>query len=132
MRRRALLATGAAVLLLIGFAALRLAAPRPRLTDETYHAIDAGMSESDVVAILGSPAGDYCSPFFDEESFCGSQCWGLVPGQENQPHGVRVWKTDAAWLTVAFDENGRVCGVQHEFQAPPAPLLRKLRRWLRL
>ena len=48
-----------AVMLLAGYATLRLTAPNHRITRKNLKAIEFGMAEREVEEIFGVPAGDY-------------------------------------------------------------------------
>jgi hypothetical protein len=92
----------------------------PRITLESYHRIDAGMTVSEVVAIPGPP-GDYTSgPTSDtgwQETAMYLSDFRRVPEPELR------WMTDSANITVSFDSIGGTdtkafCFSRREEQTP--------------
>ena len=82
-------------------------------------AIQAGMTQREVEAILGVPAGNYGvhnKYLFSER---------LV--------GLKVWGDDCGAIWVGFDANGRVLGANYSYAGRPnEPLFDRLCRWVGL
>ena len=112
-----------AVVLLAGYAALRLTAARPNLALENIHAIEDGMTLQEVEKLLGAPAGNYSS-LRDAEAADLPQCY-------NKP-GDKTWVDDKMWLGVRFDEAGKVTTWDYyrHGRNQNKTFLDKLRRWL--
>jgi len=128
-RKRLLLSFGfLAALLLAGYVTLRLTAPpRHRITQENIEAIRVGMSEDEVEAILGVPAGNYCSfeCFYSYPAFARQEPTDL-PGNKKE------WVGEDNCIRVRFDDSGRVAAMRygHVLGRVSEPFLTKLRRWL--
>ena len=124
MRKRLLLILGCvASVLLAGYVTLRLTAPRHRITEENFAAINKGMTEEDVVELLGVKPGIYASNF--EEVF-----W---PDGLNNREGVRHedWVGEEIAVWIHFDKDGHVLDKFKGYVIPGnASFLDKLRRWL--
>jgi hypothetical protein len=150
MRKRLLLILGCvASVLLAGYLTLRLTAPqRHRITKENVEAIQKGMTEEEVDAILGVPAGVYSSgirtgyPLFDsimEDHGVPDGCFytdgdGIIfiPIELVQKRGGKEWAGDDACVYVRFDETGRVAETKRGlvFRLWNESFLTKLRRWM--
>jgi hypothetical protein len=102
MSRRIALWLGCAIALLVVGAMLGywFMQPHPRIDEETLAKITSGMTEDEVIAIIGAPPGNYGygEPIYD---------WS-GPGQQTK----HWWGRDAAIL-VTFDEHGGVQGAYY-------------------
>lgn len=132
-RKRLLLISGcAAAILLAGYMTLRLTAPRHRITGDTIHAIDKGMTEREVEAILGAPAGDYSAGkrgglFINKHRVRD----GDLTGPEMvKMWGGKYWVSDETSVWVRFNEAGKVEETWPGWVAYNDSFLTKLRRWL--
>jgi hypothetical protein len=134
--KRLLLILGClAALLLAGYATLRLTAPQHQITADNIEAIKKGMTEDEVEAILGVPAGDYSSGqfgghFFENEKNPDSD---VVTGLELvKKRGGKIWAGNETSVWIHFDDSGRVTEKWCHFHAIPTSesFLDKLRRWL--
>jgi hypothetical protein len=114
MRRRRLLLLGAGLLALIGLAALAMmwatvlsARPEPGITAENFRTIRAGMSENEVVTLLGCPAGDYRSDRELREVRI-MPTW-LIPGDDSGTvvETLETWASDAVVVRVRFNDKTR-------------------------
>jgi hypothetical protein len=74
--------------------------PRHRITNETIGQIRRGISEEEVVELLGAPAGYRA---FGKD---GWLCWG-GPFRDNR---TETWVGDEAGVEVYFDQADRVLG----------------------
>jgi hypothetical protein len=98
---------------------------------ENFAKIQPGMSESDVEAILGGPAGNYSSGNYSSgwvKTKSPLRVWTGWP-----PPVEKAWITDEGCIVVLFDESGKVMSAQ--FWEPivlEESLLEKVRRWLGL
>ncbi|HEV3257706.1 MAG TPA: hypothetical protein VG013_12545 [Gemmataceae bacterium] len=106
-----------ALILLIGLAlgwALVSRALPPRFTEEKVARIHEGMTEEEVVAILGKPAGYYAS--FDAPDVLPPESWKTPEGYP-LPDGtfMRGWVSDAGAVEVYFRPDGRVRRSRWEF-----------------
>ena len=52
-------AAGLMVLAIVAVVSMWLLRPHPRINEESFNAIQVGMTEQEVVAIIGAPAGNY-------------------------------------------------------------------------
>jgi hypothetical protein len=120
MRRRALLLCGFPCLLAFSFvAAYFFLAPRPKVTHENFERIKHGMSEAEVVEILGNSISHHKTEVDGKpETMTDVKKW-------NENKGVRI--------TVWFNLSGVV---RDKFIADEAikeeTIIEKARRWLRL
>jgi hypothetical protein len=128
-RKRLLLIIAAMVAVLAaGSVALRLAAPRHRITLENTRTIQRGMTEKEIEEILGVRAGDYSSTkpggtfLYHQQAVTGME---LV-----RMRGGKFWASDETSVWLRFDDAGRVaevfCGSYYEQDS----LLDKIRDWL--
>jgi hypothetical protein len=138
MRRKWVLLLGAGAVLLAAGVAVRwwlLRPPEPLFNPARYHRLQKGMSEKEVEAILGCPAGDYLPHGVDET---GMEVTALpVERSGSWPEGGEVWpwKRMGRWkewwgdtylIMVCFDENGRAVGFWFWKVVPPRdPILPK-------
>ncbi|AWM40322.1 hypothetical protein GobsT_12080 [Gemmata obscuriglobus] len=106
-RRQSAAAVGVLVVglaaVLISFRAPAPAAPRV----EQMERVVPGLTEAEVVALLGAPPGDYCS---DPGRFTvDHRSLPQVPiDLERGPHRTVFWRSDEARLEVRFGADGRV------------------------
>jgi hypothetical protein len=132
-RKRLLLILGSlAAVLLAGYGTLRLTAPRHHITEETFQAIQEGMTEKEVETILGAKAGVYtsrCQTGAYPVGRCGDPVVGCdlmrgCPGKE--------WVTEGISVYVLFDEHDRVARTHKGIGVLTGneSFLAKLRRWL--
>ena len=145
-RKRLLLIVGClAAVLLAGYATFRLTAPRHRITIESFQAIREGMTELEVEAVLGAPAGVYSTEaqtgfylpklrsscparwiYASDADFIGTGS-DLIERQ-----GGKEWVGEELSIYICFNEGGRVLE-SRSGQVPPTrneSFLAKLRRWL--
>ncbi|MCI0378840.1 MAG: hypothetical protein L0215_14630 [Gemmataceae bacterium] len=128
MKKRRLLRLAATSVLLLGagYGVLWLTAgPRHRINHESFNRIQEGMTEKDVEAIFGVPAGDYTT--------------GPVMELKSDSGFSKVWRVDKPWMSnfsriyVAFDERGLVVWKRYLPVVPEEESFGdKLRRWLRI
>jgi hypothetical protein len=124
-----------AAVLLAGYVTLRLTAPEHRITQENILAIQIGMSEKQVEAILGVRAGDY----YPVTPGGGSRLIGEFFG----PHwlsrsnlakkpGGKYWIGENAAVWVRFDESAHAVEIWNgvTWAVREESFLDKLRRWL--
>ena len=112
---------------MVGFL-LWWSSPNPRISHESCEQIQLGMSEEEVIAILGAlPNGSGLGSLqakrkrFDME---------VVVRADGSISNWKEWTTDGRAIVVAFDDTGAVSRKAHyRFEET---LLDKTRRWLRL
>ncbi|HMF16621.1 MAG TPA: hypothetical protein VKE98_05405 [Gemmataceae bacterium] len=142
-RKRLLLMFGClAAVLFVGYVALLLTRPRHRITQENVEAIEIGMLEKEVEAILGGPAGDYSANRNGGQIFVFSANtdvknldivdWPVTADDMVKKRGGKFWVADETGVWVHFDESGRVDDMMHGwvYIFTSEPFLAKLRRWL--
>jgi hypothetical protein len=107
-RERVLLALILLTGLALGCALVSRALP-PRFTEEKAAGIHEGMTEEEVVAVLGKPAGYYASSDAGWVG-CGLPDFWMTPEGYPLPDGtiIRGWVSDAGAVCVCFGEDGRV------------------------
>jgi outer membrane protein assembly factor BamE (lipoprotein component of BamABCDE complex) len=139
MRKRLLILLVCLIsVLLAGYVTLRLTAPRHRITEENFAAIQKGMTEEEVEAILGAPAGVYGSGdktgnYFvritriPREGFTFRSGLDLI-----RTRGGKEWVGEAISVYIIFDETGGVKEALGGFflHNVPESFLAKLRRWV--
>jgi hypothetical protein len=77
--------------------------PVPRITKEHYERIAEGMTEKQVEAILGAPAGNYATgPVLSMRP-------PRVKRWTSPPITTKTWRGDWGWIEVGFDKEGSVC-----------------------
>jgi hypothetical protein len=117
--------------LLVGAAFLALwpITPRHCITEENLNKIGMGMTEDEVVQILGAPAGDYST---------GKHLYHpeLIGGPARVYSGrlaCKEWVGDEGKIRVCFEASGRVFVAYHSgvFRQEQG-VLDRLRRWLHL
>jgi hypothetical protein len=122
-----------AVVVLAG-GALELFWPRPpRFTEELADRIHAGMTEAEVVAILGRRAGNYASPYTVGVS---SRSSAYLAEGVYDPDGscTKAWFSDAGIIRVHFGPDRRVLSRRWEAACTPRsgmPLAERIRDWVR-
>jgi hypothetical protein len=136
MSRRRLLVLAGLVLAVVALAgvALELVRPHPpRFTEGLADRIHAGMTEAEVVAILGRRAGDYASPYTVGVS---SRSSAYLAEGVYEPDGscTKAWFSDAGIIRVHFGPDRRVLSRWWEAAyTPPSgvSLAEQIRGWLR-
>lgn len=112
-----------------------------RFTEEMANRIRRGMTEAEVVAILGRPAGDYQTRqnYLPAPNDYRSDVW-THPEEFRRPDGIieRAWISDVGAVAVEFDSKGRVSRSYFEggdwtdkSQSPLDPFRRAVRRLFR-
>jgi hypothetical protein len=108
--------------------ALLLPPRRDRPTSDPYEAIRVGMTESEVEALLGGPAGDRSTGRADF-------CIAMTREEHEAFHAALVtkeWVNDDALIWIGFDQNGRV---NRKFatanRGGPPSWFDRVRRWFR-
>jgi hypothetical protein len=126
MRMRLLLLLVAVALVLLGsYLTLWRTGPKHRISRESFARIQAGMTEQEVEAVLGVPAGDYATA-----RVAIAECYDLrVPAAAVQ----KQWTGDQGTILVFFYPADKVC-VFRFFQVARVDesFLDKARRWLGL
>jgi hypothetical protein len=108
-RKRLLLLGGAVLAAVLAWGAWELLRPHPpRFTMDLTFRIRPGMTEAEVVAILGKPAGNYASP----GALGGVGCWEDRYWDDKRTAEVgsytKGWISDAGAIWVRFGPDGRV------------------------
>jgi len=130
-----------AVMLLAGYATLRLTAPNHRITRKNLKAIEFGMAEREVEEIFGVPAGDYSAKkggsvgyeWYVKEKTAVKKGGNCIPVTflARDPR-AKFWTADETSAWIRFDEAGKVIEIWSS--SPGASVgqsfLAKLRRWL--
>src|SRR5260370_221872 len=128
MRKRLLIILGClVVVLLAGYGMLWLTMPRT-INEENFQAINKGMTENEVEAILGGR----CSSNAPLGCLYFSQGgWGNLVKEEfvRNRHG-KEWKGKISCLFICFNETGRVEETYLGFVIQDESFLAKVRRWL--
>jgi hypothetical protein len=142
MRKRLLLILGClASMLLAGYVTLRLTAPRHRITKETIEKIQKGMTEEEIEAVFGVPAGVY-----GKGALTGVYAVAPPPGTPQllgltgKHFGLELivfergkeWVGEDVCVYCRFDEASRVQEIHRGNVVPGGneSFLAKLRRWL--
>jgi len=146
-RKRLLLIVGClAAVLLAGYATFRLTAPRHRITIESFQAIREGMTELEVEAVLGAPAGVYSTEaqtgfYLPKFRISWPAKWIYASDADIfirtgsdliEKQGGKEWVGEELSIYICFNEGGRVLE-SRSGQVPPTrneSFLAKLRRWL--
>jgi hypothetical protein len=122
-----------AVALAVGMALDTAPAPWPtyRLTKDAADAIHEGMTEAEVVKLMGRPPGNYASPdvsFIDACPDYKSDVWGRPEGRP-WPGGKteKAWVSDVGGVAVVFDPEGRV---EYSYFEPMHVPKRSLLAWM--
>jgi hypothetical protein len=102
MRKAKLVAVALLASLLVASGASAYLRQPSRITLESYHRIDLGMTVSQVEAILGPP-GDYTSGPTSDSGWHETAIYLSRHGPEPQ----LTWMTDSANIAVSFDSIGR-------------------------
>lgn len=129
MRRR-LLVIAAIALLGIATVLVCLWCSRPRywISQETSEKIVEGLTEEQLITIIGFPPGDYTT---GPVRLVGDH--KIQKGQElleGMPKGWKVWVTDNAAVVVHFDGRGTASAIEIGWFVEPVTA--RLRRWLRI
>jgi hypothetical protein len=117
----------------VGAAWMGLAPLQPRINEDAYEQIRAGMTQTDVEALLGAPPGDYCS---DELTAAFSRVICIKSRVfEHDADGREVtWGADGASLTVCFSACGTVAAKHYAVRTVggriPLSAWERIRRWL--
>jgi outer membrane protein assembly factor BamE (lipoprotein component of BamABCDE complex) len=110
-----------------------------RFTEEMADRIRPGMTEAEVVAILGRPAGDYTTgecyhrgPWWKDYT---EGDWGNQEGRDWSPEGMftKEWLSDEGGVQVLFGGDGRAVALWWlDLGNPnePPSLTARLQRWL--
>jgi hypothetical protein len=110
MRKRLLILTGVvlAVAVIAGGALELLRPSPPRFTEDLAARIHPGMTEAEVVAVLGRPPGNYASPHTTD--FGNTMGYWLEPEGWLLPSGNvhKGWISDAGAVCVEFGQDGLV------------------------
>jgi hypothetical protein len=101
-----------AVVTPMGLALLALICFQPvRFTKEMADRIHTGMTEAEVIAVLGRPAGDYHNTaiYLNAPDDYRSDVW-VSPGGVRRADGTteKAWISNAGGVAVEFDLEGRV------------------------
>lgn len=138
-RKRLLILPGLLAAALFIGAGLQLfwdSSPPPRFTAALADRIHQGMTEAEVVAVLGMPAGDYHTTeiYLRAPDDYRSKVW-IKPEGLRGPDGIteKAWISNEGGVTVEFDSEGRVCRSYWEGYWTPKPQswFDSIRRWLR-
>lgn len=79
-------------------------APRVYIDEADLQRVQAGMTEAEVEGLLGCPEGNYIT---EDDVWPVRAVCGMV--RAPQPGEVtRSWTTNAWWITIEFDNRGRV------------------------
>jgi hypothetical protein len=128
MRKRLLLA----LFLLMGLSVLGLfcvawwtAPPKHNINPETIGRIQPGMTEADVEALMGVPAGG-----FSQDRAVQDSNFMMLPPPGMTP---KDWLGEKTGVTVCFGQDGRVRFARSMVMFPVhVPFLDRLRRWVGL
>jgi hypothetical protein len=123
-KRLHILAGGVLTAALVVGGALELLRPfPPRFTRDMASRIHPGMTEQEVVAILGRPAGNYTSRIDWEWVYTPMLLvWQYPEGSSNEDGSTaKGWMSDEAWVAVYFNPDGRVMRCWSEPAPVPAP-----------
>jgi hypothetical protein len=102
------------------------------IEEDSFVRLRVGMTETEVVRIIGVPAGDY------RTDPTGHPAGPLGPtGAFGDGKGIdrKHWYSDTYWIQVVFDERGKVAGGfigVTPGAMPTESLSAKVRRWLHL
>jgi hypothetical protein len=108
-----------------------------RFTPDMLARIDKGMTEAEVVAILGKPAGDYADPatcFLVSCPDWRSKVWAHPQGWPRKDGLIeKAWISDELGISVVFNTEGRVVdrGGEEMFVPPSPSFFDIIRQWLR-
>jgi hypothetical protein len=105
VRKRRLWIAGSIVLLLIGIGLARFYSyPGRNITKENVEKVDFGMTERQIEAILGVPAGDYSGLDWEKRMLRDTRLEALPPG-----HTRKYWVGYTDGIVVVLNEQGVVC-----------------------
>jgi hypothetical protein len=106
-----------------------------KITLESREKIRVGMTEQEVEAILGGPAGVY-APVRNTGEYCVSSGFtsssvAMVSGKSLiQRQGGKEWVGETTAIFVQFDQNSKVSTFMAGLAIPNESFFTKLRRWL--
>jgi hypothetical protein len=114
------------VLLAAGFGWI-VAGQQVHVTEEAYGRVQKGMTETEVEAIFGGPAGDHTT---GPVTFMGrldelSMPMDLLELAEG--HSKKTWKSDEGQVHVEFDAGGHVAAMHWSWPATKPTFLERLR-----
>ena len=114
----------------------------PAFDQSKYKWLSIGMTESEVVAILGKPAGGYSTgplmarPTYDESDKMKLQKFyqAYVLRAKGSTDCIKQWVDDWDSIWVTFDGEGKLVGTHHleVRRVGPASLIELLRCYLRI
>ena len=122
MKRAVKVALGLLILLTLGgVGARRLCFRRPKINtgDEVFAKLELGMTEPEIAAIIGGPAGNYSSqknPIV-LYSIDGPSSEGVERAAAKRYS--KEWIADADAVCVSFDEQGRADAIRWGVPLPP-------------
>src|SRR5438034_11359019 len=88
------------------FSCLAIATSGKTVSPRTEHKLRDGMSEQEVISIVGFPPGDYRT----RTVLYGGLQRIAIPFDGAEKCSIRTWTTNEGELKVTFDEEGNVCG----------------------
>ena len=94
------------------------------INHEGFEKLQIGMTEAEVEAVLGRPAGDY--------AMVASIYYDNFHGASHPQSEARQWNSEEGSITVYFDAGRIVHTEYHDVWVLEEPFLSKVRRWLRL
>jgi hypothetical protein len=129
-QKRLLLVLSCFVLMLlawVGILAFRPFGPRHRINRAGVGDLRKGITEGEVVQILGIPAGDYSSR---RRRYVDEPITSLfIPAD---PTEWKEWVGDEVKVRIGFDPNGKVCLINRSWALPEQDILTRIRHWLGL
>jgi hypothetical protein len=139
--RRRLILASIVGLLLFGYFLLWLTSPGPGMNRRGFDLIQPGMSEAEVIAILGAEPGDYITGKVEVEWRLSLSEFSLrMPIADFRANasneeasgvtGLTEWYSDEGIIRIRFDADGLVQDKAFRRVFPETePFLVKLRRW---
>ncbi len=95
------------------------------INEATVAMVQDGMTEAEVEALFGVPAGNHTFPQAEMFFITGRRILAPSPS-------CKDWVGDEVGIRVAFNANGRVSWSQRGYVAGQVSLIDRVRRWLRL
>jgi len=141
--RRLILATILG-LLVFGYFLLWLTSPAPGMNRRGFDLVRPGMSEAEVIAILGAEPGDYINGYAHVDCNTGpsaglSDAPNLIPISDFRRKdwlllpGIQRWSSNDGVILIRFDADRLVRDKSFRSVVPETePFLAKLRRWFLL